>query len=118
MAAPVYPAGMVRVGGALVGVGALVAAGSAAGLAREIARTPEWGAGWVFGLGVGVMLVLGGVDEIRHRRRFGAGYREAAGGAGVLPHTPGPETGGGEMPDYGSGHGGGGGGDCGGGSGS
>ncbi|MFG1678162.1 hypothetical protein [Micromonospora sp. NPDC049282] len=106
-----------RAGGVLVAVGVLVAAGSAVGLAREIARTPEWGPGWVLGLGVGVMLVLGGVDELRHRRRFGAGYRETAGGAGVFPLTPGPETGGGEMPSYGSGDGGGGGGDCGGGGG-
>ncbi|MFI2712981.1 hypothetical protein ACH495_22940 [Micromonospora sp. NPDC018662] len=106
-----------RAGQVLVAVGALVVAGSAVGLAREIARNPAWGPGWLFGVGVGVMLVLAGVDEIRHRRRFGTGYREAAGGAGIFPHTPGPETGGGEMPDYGSGDGGGGGADCGGGGG-
>ncbi|MFI5832669.1 hypothetical protein ACIA5A_03220 [Micromonospora sp. NPDC051300] len=105
----------VRAGHVLVAVGALLIGGSAVALAREIARTPEWGSGWAIGVGVGVMLVLAGVDEIRHRRRFGAGYREAAGGAAVLPHTPGPETGGGQMPDYGSGDGGGG--DCGGGGG-
>ncbi|WP_146179880.1 hypothetical protein [Micromonospora sp. RP3T] len=108
----------VRVGGVLVAVGALVASGSAVGLGWEIARTPQWGPGWAIGLGIGVMLVLAGRDELRHRRRFGAGYREAAGGAGLFPYPPGPETGGGEMPTYGSGDGGGGGADCGGGGGS
>ncbi|WP_422743201.1 hypothetical protein ACN27B_01815 [Micromonospora sp. WMMD754] len=106
----------VLVGGVMTALGVLVALVAAVGLAREIARTPEWGPEWIFVLGGGVLLVLGGVGELRHQRRFRSGYREAAGGGNAFDYVPpGAHGTSGDMPSYGSGDGGGGGGgDCGG----
>lgn len=107
----------VLLGGATTAAGVLVLAVSAAILARDIARSPDWGPDPLLGIAIGVLLVAVGVGTLRDRRRFPAGYRADDGPGVLFPYTP-PQPGGADVPSYDCGDAGGGtggGGDCGGG---
>lgn len=105
----------VLVGGAMTTVGVVIVVVSGVVLAREIARTSEWGPEPLLGVALGVVLVLVGRGAVRDRRRFPPGYRADGGSAVPFPYAPPqPETGDGHMPSYDCGDSGGGGGDCGG----
>lgn len=99
----------------MAGVGVVILVVSVAVLAREAARSPDWGTGPLLGIAGGVLLVIVGVATIRDRRRFPPDYRSDDDGPGVLfPYSPPhPDAGAAGSYDYG----GGGGGDCGGGGG-
>lgn len=108
----------VLVGGVMAAVGVVLVVISVVVLVREIARTPEWGSEPLFGVALGVVLVLVGRGAVRDRRRFPPGYRADGGSDVPFPYAP-------PQPEIGyppssydcGGDSGGGGGDCGGGGG-
>ncbi|MGW5667933.1 hypothetical protein [Micromonospora sp. NPDC003776] len=106
----------VLMGGATSAVGVVVLAVSAAVLARDVARSPDWGPEPLLGVAVGVLLVIVGVGTLRDRRRFPPGYRADDGPGLLFPYAP-PQPGGADVPSYdcGDAGGAGGSGDCGGG---